>query len=337
MIERWLLVVVVAAVTAAAVTRIVEAIARRRSLLDVPNERSSHVIPTPRIGGLGIAAGAATGWLVADGPGDPVAVIVMAAAVALAAVGLTDDLWRTSVLGKYLAQLAASAVVAVAIGPSLRLAIGDVGLLIDGPAAVVVATLGLTALVNAVNFMDGIDGLVGGVSLVAAVALIAVVGAPGWPLVVPLAAACAGFLAWNWAPASIFMGDVGSHFLGLMLGAALLMARDGPVDVMPALIVAAPLLFDTGFTLVRRARARKDVFAGHREHLYQRAVQGGASHRAVAAGYVGATGSAGLLAVAWPAMPGPAQLVALLALLGAGVLYAALVERRSGMDTPATP
>ena len=333
MMERWLLAVIVAAVTAGAVTRLTEIVARRRSLLDVPNERSSHVTPTPRIGGLGIAAGAIAGWLAAGGPSDPIGAIVVVAGAALGAVGLADDLWSTSVLGKYLAQLTASAVVAIAIAPSLRLAIGSAALTIDGPAAIVLATLALTALVNAVNFMDGIDGLVGGVSVAVAVVAIAVAGAQGWPLAVPLAAACAGFLAWNWAPASIFMGDVGSHFLGLMLGALLLMRPEGSVEVVPALIVVSPLLFDTGFTLLRRARARQDVFAGHREHLYQRVVQAGASHRAVAAGYVGATLVAGALAIVWPALSGPGQVAGMAVLLVAGLAYGILVGRSSGLVT----
>jgi Fuc2NAc and GlcNAc transferase len=335
--EPWLPAIIAAAMTAGAVTRLTEIIARRRSLLDVPNERSSHVTPTPRIGGLGIAAGAIVGWLVAGGPGEPMAAVVVVAGAGIAAVGLADDLWSTSVLGKYLAQLATSAVVAIAISPSLLLAIGSVGFTIEGPVAIVLATLGLTALVNAVNFMDGIDGIVGAVSIAVALVAVALVGAPGWPLAVSLAAACAGFLVWNWAPASIFMGDVGSHFLGLMLGAVLLMGPGGAVDVMPALIVVSPLLFDTGFTLLRRARARQDVFAGHREHLYQRLVQAGATHRTVAAGYAGATLLAGALAIAWPALPGPAQLAGLAGLLVVGIGYAVLVTRQQGLVTPARP
>lgn len=328
MTERLLAAAVLAGLVAVLVTRLAEVVARRRSLLDHPNDRSSHIVPTPRLGGLGIAAGAVTGWLVAGGLADPTATVIMVAALGLAAVGLLDDLWRTSVLGKYLAQLVASAVVAVALAPTLRIGFADAAVVVDGPVAMAVVAVGLTALVNAVNFMDGIDGLIGAVSLVGALLAIGLSGAGGWPIVVPLAAACLGFLVWNWAPASIFMGDAGSQFLGLLLGAALLHREAPPVDVLPVLVLAAPLLWDTGFTLVRRARAGRDLFAGHREHLYQRLVQSGASHRAVAAGYAAATGATGVIALAWSTAPSAVQVIVLAGLVVLGLGYAGWVSGR---------
>lgn len=331
MIERFVVAAFVAGLVALVVTRLATLVARRRSLFDIPNERSSHSIPTPRIGGLGIVAGAIAGWLVADGWLDPTSSVIMVAAVALAGAGLVDDLWHISVVGKYLVQLGSSVAVALVLSPSLRIGVADTAVVVDGVFAVGLVAIGLTALVNAVNFMDGIDGLIGAVSLVAAVVAIALLGAPGWPVVVPLAAACAGFLVWNWAPASIFMGDAGSQFLGLLLGAALLRPGTATVDVLTIVILAAPLLFDTGFTLVRRARAGRNLLAGHREHLYQRVVSSGVSHRAVAAGYAGATGLAGLVALAWSDLPGAIQVLALAGVVLVGMVYAAWVTRREAV------
>jgi len=338
-----LLAVLVAGLAALIVTRLAELVARRRSLLDVPTERSSHSTPTPRIGGLGIAAGVVAGWVAIGGWTDSTSTVLVLAAVALAAIGLLDDLWRTSVLGKYLAQMAAAVVSAVALAPVVRIGVADIALTLEGPVAIGLVAVGLTALVNAVNFMDGIDGLIGAVAMVVAVVGIAFAGPAGWPLFIPIAGACAGFLVWNWAPASIFMGDAGSQFLGLLLGTALLAGSTGStgspgsIDVVPIAILVAPLLFDTGFTLIRRARAGRDLFAGHREHLYQRLVHGGVAHRSVAAGYAAATAVTGILALAWAELAALGQAVVLVGLFGVGMVFAAWVSQREREAAAAMP
>ena len=327
MTDQLLIAVLVAGIVALIVTRAVEGLARRRSLLDIPNDRSSHDVPTPRIGGLGIVVGTVIGWLFAAGWTDSGATIIVLAALGLSAVGLLDDVRHTSVLGKYLAQLAAAAVVAGALQPTLTIGIGDGSWSVGGIPAFIATTVALTALVNAVNFMDGIDGLIGSVALVAALVALGLVVPAAWPILIPFAAACAGFLVWNHWPASIFMGDGGSQFVGLILGAALLRQEGGTVDVVPVLLLFSPLLFDTGFTLIRRARAGRDLFAGHREHLYQRVVIAGRSHREVAAGYAVATAVAGFLALSWAAAPTVARIGMLAGVLLAGGLYAAWVAR----------
>jgi UDP-N-acetylmuramyl pentapeptide phosphotransferase/UDP-N-acetylglucosamine-1-phosphate transferase len=325
--DQLLIAALVAGVGATIVTRVVERLARQRSLLDIPNDRSSHDVPTPRIGGLGIVVGTVIGWLVAAGWTDGEATVIVLAALGLGAVGLLDDVRHTSVLGKYLAQLAAAAVVAGVLQPTLSIGIGDGTWSLGGIPAFVVTTIGLTALVNAVNFMDGIDGLIGSVALVAAIVAVGLVAPGAWSILLPFAAACAGFLVWNQAPASIFMGDGGSQFVGLILGAALLRQEGGIVDVVPVLLLISPLLFDTGFTLIRRARAGRDLFAGHREHLYQRVVVAGRSHREVAAGYAAATAVTGILALWWPAAPTVAQIAMLGGVALVAGLYAVWVAR----------
>jgi UDP-N-acetylmuramyl pentapeptide phosphotransferase/UDP-N-acetylglucosamine-1-phosphate transferase len=308
-------------------TRLAERVARGRSLLDVPNERSSHVVPTPRIGGLGIATGTLAGWVLMQGPSDPTALVIVAACLLLATVGLLDDVRHISVATKYLAQLATAAVAAVAISPRLSVDVAGLGLVVDGVPAIVLTTIWLTAMINAFNFMDGIDGLVGSVAAIASLIGLGLVVPEAQPLLVAVAGACVGFLVWNQAPASIFMGDVGSQFLGLAVGAGLLRQASGTVAVLPVVLLVAPLMFDTGFTLIRRWRAGKDVLAGHREHLYQRLATGGRSHREVAAGYACATVIVGLIALAWGSLPAWLHVGAIVLLGVAGALYVRWVVR----------
>jgi UDP-N-acetylmuramyl pentapeptide phosphotransferase/UDP-N-acetylglucosamine-1-phosphate transferase len=317
----------VAFAASVAVTRVAELVGRRNALLDIPNERSSHDVPTPRIGGVGIIAGTIAGWLVAIGTPDVTLAVIVGASLLLAVVGLIDDLRKTSVLIKYSAQFVAAAAVALAIGPSLGVSVLGFEVVIGGPVAWLVVTIWLTALTNAVNFMDGIDGLIGGVAAMVCLLATGLVAPGAVPLLACVAVACLGFLVWNQAPATVFMGDVGSQFLGLIIGAALLLQPAGTPAIAPVVLLVAPLLLDTGYTLVARAIAGKDVLAGHREHLYQRLVVAGRSHREVAAGYVVASALTGSLAIAWADMPAVLQALAIAAVVGGSVAYVMVVRR----------
>ena len=312
----------VAFLIALGVTRVAEEVSRRRGILDVPNTRSSHVTPTPRIGGIGIIAGVTAGWVLTGGWRETESVIVFAAAAALGVVGLADDLGRSSVIGKYVAQLVSSAVVAVTLTPALAITAGDASLTINGVAAGILTVLWLTALINAFNFVDGIDGMLGSLVVVIGVAGAAIVGPGADPALLIVAAASLGFLVWNRPPASIFMGDVGSQFLGLWVGASLLGSAVGRVEVVPLLVLLGVVLFDTGLTLVRRMREGKNLFAAHREHLYQRLVATGASHRTVTAAYAALTALLAVIALAWPGrtLAVQAALLALVALVGLTLL-----------------
>lgn len=321
---------IVGFLVAVGLTRLVEVEGRRRQLLDLPNSRSSHVVPTPRLGGVGIVVGVSTGWIAGGGLADGAGGLVLLAGSGLAIVGFADDLGRGSVAGKYLAQLAASTMTAVALAPTLELSVGTVAITIDGPAAVALSAFWLTAIVNAFNFIDGIDGMLGGVAAVVALASLGILG-DGSLAMVAVAGACLGFLVWNVSPASIFMGDVGSQFLGLWIGAALFRQSSGSAEVIPMILLCGVVLADTGFTLIRRALAGRNLFAAHREHLYQRLVISGRSHREVSAVYAAATALGGLGAHAWAYGSTLAQ-AAVGAALGAGlaalVLVVTAAERR---------
>ena len=186
--------------------------------------------------------------------------------------------------------------------------------------------------------MDGIDGLIGGVAAMVCLLATAVVAAGTVPLVACVAVACLGFLVWNQAPASVFMGDVGSQFLGLVIGAALLLQPTGTTAVAPVVLLVAPLLLDTGYTLIARAIAGKDILAGHREHLYQRLVVAGRSHREVAAGYIVATAVTGSLAIVWADLSPVLQALAIAAIVAGFVAEVGLVRRaEAAAGVGATP
>lgn len=265
-----------------------------RNLLDVPNIRSSHQVPTPRLGGVAIILGAWIGVAILR-PDGGWALLVAATLIGL--VGLADDLSHLGFKTKAFAQTV------VALG---LLSLSPPPLISGGPSALKVLVLAIgvfwiVALCNAFNFMDGIDGFTGGVALVNMLFLAHLVGAPGAALVA-LAGATAGFLIWNISPASIFIGDSGAYFLGFALSAFALYAplpENGwsPLNSAACAVVFTPYLFDTGYTLVRRSRAGKNVFSAHREHIYQRITPTTAMHRRTSNLYYGASVVAGFAAL----------------------------------------
>lgn len=262
-----------------------------RNLLDVPNARSSHEIPTPRLGGLAVVAGVwcAVPFLEAGLP-------VLVAATLAGTLGIVDDLVDLRFWIKALAQAAMAFGLLFLVPPPIVEAAGPVW-----PLALLFGMFWVVAVVNAYNFMDGIDGITGGTAIVNALFLAALLGA-GWGAgLAAVAAAMGGFLVWNLSPARIFLGDSGAYFVGFFLAAAALYTQPVAGSPFLAFVVAAavfaPYLFDTGYTLVRRAWARKNVFSAHREHLYQRISPDPAKHRQVSNVYYALAAVSGLAAL----------------------------------------
>jgi UDP-N-acetylmuramyl pentapeptide phosphotransferase/UDP-N-acetylglucosamine-1-phosphate transferase len=250
-----------------------------RNLLDVPNLRSSHEVPTPRLGGVAIFVGTLAGAALLRSEG---MVPLLFAAALVWAVGLVDDLSGLHFGVKAAFQALAAAGLLFYYPPTLiSSAPGVFGILIYG-----VAVFWIVSLSNAFNFMDGIDGFTGGVALVNALFLAPIVGTMGgyFPALI---GATAGFLIWNISPASIFVGDSGAYFLGFSLSAVALYApalsgqQWTPVSVLACIVVFTPYLFDTGYTLIRRLKggAGKNIFLAHREHIYQRITPTTQMHR----------------------------------------------------------
>jgi UDP-N-acetylmuramyl pentapeptide phosphotransferase/UDP-N-acetylglucosamine-1-phosphate transferase len=265
-----------------------------RNLLDMPNDRSSHEVPTPRLGGPAIMVATWIGFAILHPAG---AWPLLVAATLIGAVGLADDLKGLHFSTKASCQALAAAGLVFFHPPQL---------LSEAPGAVKVAVFVLgvfwvAALSNAFNFMDGIDGITGGVAIASALFLYSLAGDAG-AFLPALAGAAAGFLAWNISPASTFCGDAGSYFLGFALAVAALYAPVpsggwSPLTSIACALVFTPYLFDTAYTLLRRLRAGKNIFSAHREHIYQRITPSTSLHRRTSNLYYGASVLAGFAAL----------------------------------------
>ncbi|MDO9711662.1 glycosyltransferase family 4 protein [Paracraurococcus lichenis] len=316
-------------------------------ILDHPNARSAHVRPTPRGGGVGAVLAFVVGMLVLYQVADQARIAerqfigVILAAIAIAGVALVDDMRSLPARLRFGAQLAA-ALVAVASGLTIsRLAIPYVGPVELGLGGVLLTVFWILACTNAVNFMDGLDGLVGGTLLVACAALTAIAALQGGGFVYAaalfLTAGFAGFLPFNLHPARIFMGDVGSQFAGFMLAVLAVAASRFDVNqlsflIVPLLIFA--LLFDAGFTLLRRAVMGDTVGAPHRTHLYQMAQRAGMGTRRVAATHWGFTAFHAALALVFLRLPPlwkPLVVLPALAVQLGWLAVVALRVRRAGL------
>lgn len=270
---------------------------RRMHLLDVPNRRSSHRVPTPRGGGLAVLVGIAAAVLV-GAPLQPFWYGVLGVVAVLGAVGLVDDLRG---LGTGV-RLAAHVVGGGAAGWLLTSGAGVGGAWL--PAAVVVCALWVVAFVNAFNFMDGVNGISGVTG--------AVTGAwYGWLgyssgdpalllLGVALAGACVGFLPFNAVRARVFLGDVGSYGIGALIAVLAVWVAAGHGGFVAAVAPVAVYAADTGWTLLRRWHAGASLTTAHREHVYQRLTDRGFTHEAVAASVGALTAACCLVAAVLP-------------------------------------
>jgi Fuc2NAc and GlcNAc transferase len=251
--------------------------ALQRDLLDVPNVRSSHSSPTPRGGGVAIVA-AFLGAVLAIGFAQQLSFRVVSAllagGVAVAAVGFLDDRRALRARVRFIVHVGAALWVVALLGGLSESALARWGL--HGVwVGAAMAVLALVWTTNLFNFMDGIDGI-------AASEAAFIAGAGAWiywrhggdagltAAMLCLAAASLGFLRWNWPPARIFMGDVGSGFMGFSLAALGLAASNGgvvPFEVW--VILAGVFLVDSTVTLIRRAARGDRWFEAHRLHAYQ--------------------------------------------------------------------
>ncbi len=268
-----------------AATGLVLKLLRRHAIFDRPNERSSHTELTPRGGGIAVIAVLVVAWgLLAPAADRGEIYTVVLALLFLAGVSWVDDLRSLSPGIRLLAQLAAILPALYWMSEKTSIFQG----IIPAPFDLILAGLIWVWFINLFNFMDGIDGISGveAASIGGGIALLAVYRPDAGVdplLAATVSAAAVGFLCWNWHPAKIFLGDVGSVPLGFLLGWLLLNLASGGAWAAAAIL---PLYYlaDATITLARRALRGEMIWQAHREHFYQRAVRNGRSHAAVSLG-----------------------------------------------------
>lgn len=285
MTEAALAVVIALGLTVAAAP-LVRSVMLRRGVLDLPNHRSSHTVPTPRGGGLACAFAVAVTTVGFGGVGVDVLWAGVGVAMVLAAVGFLDDRRTLRPAVRLAAQIVAGAVLGALVGGGWWIALG---ILVTASA------------VNVVNFMDGINGITALTMTVWGVTASLVGLADGLTGLTVLGAvtsgAALGFLPSNVPTAKLFLGDVGSYLFGGLVAAGILYGWSSGASVV---LLVAPLslyLVDTATVLVRRAARGAPVLEAHREHVYQRLVaEARMTHVVVAAG---AAGLAATVTASW--------------------------------------
>ena len=328
------------AVVSAVAVRVLRRWALRNALLDVPNDRSSHRVPVPRLGGAAFIPVVLLTLLALNPAGVASALgwATVAGAAALYAVSLVDDLRPLSTGVRFGGQFAAAGLIlGVTLGPLQMLAGGWTGTLSGwlqpGTLGYWLLALWLVGLINVYNFMDGIDGIAGLQALVAGVAWTVIGTALALPLVqlvgAVVAAAALGFLKLNWHPAKIFMGDAGSTVLGFFLATLPFLATiesGGRLDLVRSLTIGAilvwPFLADGIFTFLRRLKNRENLLQAHRSHLYQRLVIAGHSQMRVTVTYgcFAVLGAMLVLPLIKPSVQGSSPVPAALGVLAAAFL-----------------
>jgi len=262
--------------SSSALTYLVLRRARSEGILDIPNERSSHEVPTPRGGGLAIVLAAAGAFAVLAFLGVLHQRLAMAllGGTAVAAIGFMDDRRSLPAPLRLFIHVGAALWAMIWLGglPPVRLG----GELIQfGAAGYAAGAIGIAWSVNLFNFMDGIDGIATAEAVFVALAGGAVTLIVGGAAEVCYAAfafgaSCCGFLPWNWARAKIFMGDVGSGYLGYVIAVlGIAAAREWEVGLIVWAMLTLIFLADTAVTLVRRAFRGERVYTAHRQHAYQ--------------------------------------------------------------------
>jgi UDP-N-acetylmuramyl pentapeptide phosphotransferase/UDP-N-acetylglucosamine-1-phosphate transferase len=321
---------------------VVKGIARRLRLVDVPNERSLHEVPVPRLGGVaillsaGIVLAAANGVLPVLGQRDVEAWLIGASVIA--ALGFVDDVWRLPSLLRLLIQVAVVAgVLRAVLRPGSFEVASGLRVQVSPDVALAPSVIFVVATTNIFNFMDGMDGLAATQTLAAGIALAAGAALAGQSdltlIALVIAAAAGGFFVHNAPRASLFLGDAGSTVLGFTFGTLAILAsmRPSPVPFAVVPLALSPFLLDGTFTILRRLRHGERIWRAHRTHLYQRAVATGLTHRDVLKVYVlwSAVAAAGAVLAVGRGLPGTLVIGFAMA-LGLGMVWQWVVRRETG-------
>lgn len=260
-------------------TYIARAIALKMNVIDVPGKRSSHTVPTPRGGGIAFASS----WFIGiiyehlfwnSMPAELFWALLSGLSIVI--IGLLDDVWDVKPTIRLIFQTMAAILGIYFLGGLQKLDLGFMVIentyLLSG-----LAVIGIVWSINLFNFIDGIDGYLGSEIVFIAIA-ISVIYLNS--IVILLGAVTLGFLIWNWQPAKIFMGDVGSTLLGFNIAIlAIYFQNADKTSLVTWLILTSVFWFDATLTLIRRFRNREKISQAHKKHAYQRTTQTGFSHQ----------------------------------------------------------
>ena len=318
-------------------TGIIRRYALRNAILDKPNERSLHTNPTPRGGGLAIVASLLSSTIALHLMGrlSRETMIALFGAIPIAAVGWLDDKKGVSPKVRFPIHILSALWALFWIGGMPTLMLGSHVLTIGHIIGGLLAVIGIVWATNLYNFMDGSDGIAGAEALTIGLTgamLLWTAGAVGLSLLsLATAGAALGFLFWNWSPAKIFMGDVGSGTLGFWF-AVLALGSERSMAVPATLwgLIAGVFVVDATLTVLRRAMRREQLHVAHRTHGYQRMVAAGWTHRRVASAVIAINVALALIAFVAQRIP---ELDYLVVAAGFIMLFGVyiLVERRSPM------
>jgi len=274
---------------AAILTGIIRSYAIHASIIDIPNERSSHQHPTPRGGGLSFVITSILAFIAASiltGLSWNITLAASLGGAVVALVGFWDDRGHVNAKWRLLAHFITAAIGLFFLGPipSFDLFGSTVHL---GFAGYILGAFTIVWLINLSNFMDGIDGLAGSEATISAygtAGLLLWLNAPSTQWLPPLlfGTAVLGFLVWNFPPAKIFMGDAGSGFLGFIISLLMLWnAHSDQKFLWIWLILMGVFIVDSTFTLIRRLLNKERIYEAHRSHAYQQAARQIGRHRPV--------------------------------------------------------
>ena len=271
-------------------TAVIRYLALRFEVLDHPVSRSAHSQPVPVGGGLAIVVAfycALVWWYFRSGlPGS--VFMALCGGLGIAVIGWLDDIYRLDISWRLPVQVLAAAWAVLWLGPAPIIPFGP--WVLEAPWLITPLSIAaLVWLLNLYNFMDGIDGLAGAEAcyVCGACFLLIIVASQSvaGPVAAVLGAASAGFLVFNWPPARIFMGDVGSGFIGYVLGVlALVSMQDSSLNLWVWLLLLGVFVVDATVTLLRRVARGEKWFEGHSSHAYQQAARRFGSHGQVTLG-----------------------------------------------------
>ncbi|WP_138419884.1 glycosyltransferase family 4 protein [Aquibacillus sediminis] len=264
----------------------VRKIAIKLGIMDAPDYRKIHKVVTPRLGGLAIFLGALTGAIYL-GPNHDYLLEITIGAIVIVVTGLLDDKYQLRPVVKLLGQLLAAGCLLYGGLIIERINVPLLGLVeLNTTVSILITTLWIIGIANAINLIDGLDGLASGISAIALTSILIMAIADQRVVVIYLCVILIGsnigFLFHNFHPAKIYMGDTGSMFLGYMIAVISILGLFKNVTlfsfVIPVIVLAIPI-FDTLFSIIRRANKGTGIMMPDKQHLHHQLLAAGLSHR----------------------------------------------------------